>query len=99
MGRQNNEDQNKVQNIVDGHHNANNAPKGDYSIQLELQNQVTQFSMNLNTLASGNILYDEFELSQHSRLYAVFQALKEGNLYIVEDLVPEIEDPVSGSVE
>ena len=55
--------------------------------------------MNLNTLASGNILYDDFELSQHSRLYAVVQALKEGNLDSVKDLVPGIEDPVSVSVE
>ena len=60
---------------------------------------MTQFSVNLNTLTSGNILYDDFELSQHSRLYAVFQALKEGNIDSVKDLVRGIQDPVSVSVE
>ena len=64
-----------------------------------IPNEVTQFSVELNTLASGNVVYDDFELSQHSRLYAVFQVLKEGNIYTIKHLVPGIEDPVSVSIE
>ena len=99
VGRRDNEDQDDVPNIGDGHHNADHTPEGVDSFQLEFQNEVTQFSVELNTLASGNVLYDDFEPSQHSRLYALFQALKEGNIDSVKNLFPGIEDPVSVSVE
>ena len=42
VGRRNNEDQDDVPNIGDGHHNADHTPEGGDSIQLELQNEVTQ---------------------------------------------------------
>ena len=99
VGRQNNEDQDNVPNVGDELHNVNHTSEWNNRIQLEFQNHVTQFSMNLKSLASGNILYDDFELSQHSRLYTDFQASKEGNLESIKDLFPGIEVPVLLSVE
>ena len=64
VDRRDNEDRDDVSNIGDGHHNANHTHEGVDSIPLEFQNEVTLFIVNLNTLTSGNVLYDDFELSQ-----------------------------------
>ena len=53
-----------------------------------IPNERTQFSVVINTLPGGKMPYNGYEISKHSKLLAVFQALKEGNMESLRDLVP-----------